>query len=98
MLTENSLVSKRLPTVAAYFENRLGMPLVVMVGATEPTPDSPAHPAFHIGTGCGVACKRAIDVAAELLELLEPDGIATPQDRARIVMMTAALVRTYVWG
>jgi hypothetical protein len=63
----------RPPSVADYFEQRLGAKL-------PPHPDdddldrehpaSPAHPEFHIGTGCGEDCKHVIDAAAPLISYL----------------------------
>jgi hypothetical protein len=63
------------PTVADYFAEKLGAPLPpAHPGETEldrKHPASPAHPDFHIQTGCGEVCKVAIDTAARLIENLQ---------------------------
>jgi hypothetical protein len=62
------------PSVADYFEQKLGAKLPpAHPGETEldrEHPASPAHPEFHIETGCGEDCKLVIDTACELLAFL----------------------------
>jgi hypothetical protein len=74
------------PSVAAYFEQKLGaeLPNPFTGGATtdKKHPASPAHPEFHIHTGCGIDCRAAIDAAALVLAYLRaseetPDTVST---------------------
>lgn len=99
--------AKPVPTVAAYFRQRLGAEL-------EPDrarPDSvasPYHPDFTIETGCGTDCRAAIDAAGEILAHvvnafgpLPGDARAHPKShqlRASIVDAARNVVLCYVYG
>jgi len=95
------------PTVAAYFKQRLGADLEPDESERDPShPASPYHPDFHIDTGCGVECRAAIDAAAEMLVHLanaygEPGNAEHPKGpglRAAVVDAARNVVICYVYG
>lgn len=55
------------PTVAQYFADQLGGPLILASGDDGTQEWSPAHVDFHIGTGCGVDCVATIQAAAAFI-------------------------------
>ena len=68
------------PTVAQYFADQLGGPLILASGDDGTAEWSPAHVDFHVGTGCGVECKRAIDAAAAFIsQIRETFGDDEPE-------------------
>lgn len=94
------------PTVAAYFQQKLGAELEPE-GERDPShPASPYHPGFHIDTGCGVECRAAIDASAEILQHLasaygEPGNAQHPKGpplRASVVEAARNIVLCYVYG
>lgn len=89
--------TRRLPTIVEYFEDRLG------VGWPYPSdaslPSSPAHPDFHIESGCGRDCANAIDAAVEAIRHVNK---AFGEDESELVKgivdACSAVVRCYVYG
>lgn len=94
------------PTVAAYFKQKLGEELEPEAERDRTHPASPYHPGFHIDTGCGCECRAAIDAAAEILQHLsnaygEPGNRQHPKGpvlRASIAEATRNIVLCYVYG
>jgi hypothetical protein len=92
------------PTVAAYFEQKLGAPLEKNPKPAEVS--SPSHPDFHIDTGCGAECRAAIDASAEILQHLsnafgEPGNRMHPKGpplRAAVIEAARNVVLCYVYG
>jgi hypothetical protein len=88
------------PSVADYFEQRLGAKLPpAHPGETEldrEHPASPAHPDFHIETGCGEDCKEAIDTAAALITHLRSTDIAAMHDAIGDAIHLLALLRASI--
>lgn len=85
-------------SVADYFHHKLDSPLEPK--PPEPIPVySPHHPEFHIMTGCGVECKRAIDAAHELISCsVEAGFVVLPLSRTSLIEHTKAIVEVYVHG
>jgi len=96
------------PTVAAYFQQRLGAPLEETVDIVdgEIPGYSPSHPEFTIETGCGCDCRAAIDASAEILQHLsnafgEPGNAMHPKGpplRLAVVEAARNVVLCYVYG
>lgn len=86
------------PSVADYFEQRLGAKLPpAHPGETEldrEHPASPAHPEFHIATGCGEDCKHVIDAAAPLISYLRGGNESEESD----AIEGADMLLTYLRG
>lgn len=62
-------------------------------------PASPAHPDFHIETGCGSDCKDAIDAAAVTIKYIRKGfGDDRPELIADVVKACAEVVRVFVYG
>jgi hypothetical protein len=82
------------PSVADYFEQRLGSKLPpAHPGETEldrEHPASPAHPEFTIETGCGEDCKKVIDAAADVLKYLQFNELRWAANDAAAVLFTLA--------
>ena len=94
------------PSVAAYFQQKLGE---VLEQDADPTNEAdPSHPEFTIETGCGVECRAAIDAGAEVLNHLRSafgplDGDSTehpcsPPLRAGVVDAIRNVVLCFVYG
>jgi hypothetical protein len=87
------------PSVADYFEQKLSakLPNPFTGGDTidKTKESSPAHPDFHIHTGCGVDCKAAIDAAAMVLPYLQ--GEETP-DAVSAALVGASALLLFVRG
>lgn len=89
----------RPPTVAAYFEAKLGREFELPEGYDAKHVSSPTHPDFHIETGCGVECKAAIDAAAGLqAHVRKAYGEHRPEMLIEIAMLTNEVVNCYVYG
>jgi hypothetical protein len=94
------------PTVGAYFEQKLKAELEPVSEREPREPYSPYHPDFHIDTGCGVECRAAIDAAAEILQHLanaygEPGNREHPKGpelRRHVVEAVRNVVICYVYG
>jgi hypothetical protein len=94
------------PTVAAYFKQKLGSELELDASERDPKhPASPYHPEFTIETGCGVECRAAIDTAAAVIDHVSaafgepgrehPKG---PVCRGAVVEAVRNVVLCYVYG
>lgn len=96
------------PTVGAYFQQKLKADLQPESEREPDQPHSPYNAEFHIDTGCGVECRAAIDAAAEILAHvvnafgpLPGDARAHPKShqlRASIVEAARNVVLCYVYG
>lgn len=94
------------PTVGAYFEQKLKAELEPVSDREPGEVYSPYHPDFHIDTGCGVECRAAIDAAAAILSHLanafgEPGNREHPKGpalRASVVEAVRNVVICYVYG
>lgn len=87
------------PSVATYFADQLGYSLPLADDDEGIKPWSPAHADFHIETGCGIECKKAIDAAAELMRHVREAGPREiSNDLNEIARVTGQIVRIYVYG
>jgi hypothetical protein len=94
------------PTVGAYFEQKLREPLQPVSEREPQYEHSPYHPSFHIDTGCGCECRAAIDAAAEILQHLanaygEPGNREHPKGpelRKHVAEAVRNVVLCYVYG
>lgn len=94
------------PTIAAYFTQKLGEELEAPAQRDPAHPASPYHPDFHIDTACGIECRAAIDASAEILQHLanafgEPGNREHPKGpamRAAVVEAARNVVLCYVYG
>lgn len=88
------------PSVAEYFEQKLSakLPNPFTGGDTvdKTNEASPAHPDFHIYTGCGIDCKAAIDAAASVLEYLRQDDFQADHEGASAALIGVAALITFV--
>lgn len=89
--------TRRPPTVVEYFEDKLATGWPYPCDASHPA--SPAHPDFHIESGCGRDCANAIDAAVEAIRHVKKAfGDDEPELVKGIVEACSATVRCYVYG